>query len=404
MAKKSALSKKLKKYKKKFISKLRQIRKHYRYKVYFPKIYSSYCNEPVQENKVLFLEMRFTKLSNSFELVYKALEESGEYDLNCAYVQFNFIRGREYTKRVNEMLKELATAKYVFVDDASLILSSIPLRKETVAINLWHACGAFKKFGRSTAELKFGSSAATLDKYPNYGNLTHVTVSSPEVIWAYEEAMHLPKGIVKATGVSRTDQFYDKKFVESRKQKLYEIMPEAKDKKDILYAPTFRGHVATAKSPNRIDFERFFQELGDEYVLVCKHHPFVKKPPVIPEELQHFARDLTKDLTIEDLLCCADICISDYSSLVFEYSLFEKPMIFYAYDYDNYCDWRGFYYDYSEFTPGPIVQTEDELLDSIKNIDIQFDKQKVIDFKEKFMGSCDGHATERIIELMKTTK
>ena len=391
----------LKKFKKKFISKLRRIRKHYRYKVYFPKVYSSYCTESVQENKVLFLEMRFTKLSNSFELIYKALEESGEYDLKCSYVQFNFIRGREFTQRVNEMLKELATAKYVFVDDASLILSSIPLRKETVAINLWHACGAFKKFGRSSAELKFGSSAATLDKYPNYGNLTHVTVSSPEVIWAYEEAMHLPKGIVKATGVSRTDQFYDKKFVESRKQKLYEIMPEAKDKKVILYAPTFRGHVATASSPDRIDFERFCHELGNEYVIVCKHHPFVKNPPIIPEELQHFARDLTKYLSIEDLLCCADICISDYSSLVFEYSLFEYPMIFYAYDYDNYCDWRGFYYDYSEFTPGPVVQTEDELLNSIKNIDTQFDKQKVIDFKEKFMGSCDGHATERIIALMK---
>ena len=391
----------LKKCKKKFISKLRRIRKHYRYKVYFPKVYSSYCTEPVQENKVLFLEMRFTKLSNSFELIYKALEESGEYDLKCSYVQFNFIRGRAFTQRVNEMLKELATAKYVFVDDASLILSSIPLRKETVAINLWHACGAFKKFGRSTAELKFGSSAATLDKYPNYGNLTHVTVSSPEVIWAYEEAMHLPKGIVKATGVSHTEQFYDKEFVESRKQKLYEIMPEAKDKKVILYAPTFRGHVATASSPDRIDFERFCRELGNEYVIVCKHHPFVKNPPIIPEELQHFARDLTKYLSIEDLLCCADICISDYSSLVFEYSLFEKPMIFYAYDYDNYCDWRGFYYDYSEFTPGPVVQTEDELLNSIKNIDTQFDKQKVIDFKEKFMGSCDGHATERIIALMK---
>jgi len=391
----------LKKFKKKFISKLRRIRKHYRYKVYFPKVYSSYCTEPVQENKVLFLEMRFTKLSNSFELIYKALEESGEYDLKCSYVQFNFIRGHEFTQRVNEMLKELATAKYVFVDDASLILSSIPLRQETVAINLWHACGAFKKFGRSTAELKFGSSAATLDKYPNYGNLTHVTVSSPEVIWAYEEAMHLPKGIVKATGVSRTDQFYDKEFVESRKQKLYEIMPEAKGKKVILYAPTFRGHVATASSPDRIDFERFCRELGNEYVIVCKHHPFVKNPPIIPEELQHFARDLTKYLSIEDLLCCADICISDYSSLVFEYSLFEKPMIFYAYDYDNYCDWRGFYYDYSEFTPGPVVQTEDELLNSIKNIDTQFDKQKVIDFKEKFMGSCDGHATERIIALMK---
>ena len=70
-----------KKYKKKFVAKLRQLRKYYRYKVYFPKKYESYCNQPVQENKVLFLEMRFTTLSNSFQYLYKKLEESGEYDL-----------------------------------------------------------------------------------------------------------------------------------------------------------------------------------------------------------------------------------------------------------------------------------------------------------------------------------
>ena len=105
-----------KKYKKKFVAKLRQLRKYYRYKVYFPKKYESYCNQPIQENKVLFLEMRFTTLSNSFQYLYKKLEESGEYDLKCSYVQFNFIRGREFTKRVDDMLQELATAKYVFID------------------------------------------------------------------------------------------------------------------------------------------------------------------------------------------------------------------------------------------------------------------------------------------------
>ena len=154
-----------KKYKKKFVAKLRQLRKYYRYKVYFPKKYESYCNQPVQENKVLFLEMRFTTLSNSFQYLYKKLEESGEYDLKCSYVQFNFIRGREFTQRVNEMLKELATAKYVFVDDASLILSSIPLRKETVAINLWHACGAFKKFGQRGTNLSLPEDRATHAQY-----------------------------------------------------------------------------------------------------------------------------------------------------------------------------------------------------------------------------------------------
>ena len=177
-------------------------------------------------------------------------------------------------------------------------------------------------------------------------------------------------------------------------------MPEARGKKVILYAPTFRGHVSSAISPDEIDFYRFAKELSEDYVLVCKHHPFVKNPPEIPEELSDFARDLTPYLSIEDLLCCADICISDYSSLVFEYSLFEKPMIFYAYDYDDYCDWRGFYYDYFELTPGPVVKTQDELLDAIRNTETNFDKQQVIDFKKKFMGSCDGHATERILELI----
>lgn len=386
--------------KQRIISRLRKIRKYYRYKVYFPRLYASYCKEPVQENKVLFLEMRFTELSNSFQYLYKTLEQTGKYDLKCSYIQYNFIRGREFTEKVKEMLKELATSKCVFVDEASLILSSIPLREETVAINLWHACGAFKKFGRSTADLKFGASAATLDKYPNYKNLSHVTVSSPEVIWAYEEAMNLPQGIVKATGVSRTDEFYDENFVNSRKEKLYQIMPEARGKKIILYAPTFRGHVASATSPDEIDFSRFYEALSDQFVIVCKHHPFVKTPPEIPENLRHFARDLTKEMSIDDLLCCADICISDYSSLVFEYSLFERPMIFYAYDYEDYCDWRGFYYDYSEFTPGPVVKTQDELLETILHMDECFDKDRVIAFKKKFMGSCDGHATERIIALM----
>ncbi len=382
--------------------KLREYYKHYRYKNYFPKLYKKYSKEPVIENKVVFVEMRFEELSGSFQYLYNELEKTGQYQLEKAFVRFNFSRGKEYTENVKRTLKQIANAHYVFVDDASLILSSVPIREETKVINLWHACGAFKKWGRSTATKIFGSSAATLDKYPNYGNLDLVTVSSPEVIWAYEEAMNLPKGIVQPIGVSRTDLFYKKEFVESRKEKLYKIMPQAREKKVILYAPTFRGRVSSAKGPDEIDFIKMKELFGDKYVLVCKHHPFVKENPVIPEEASDFAMDVKgTDLTIEDLLCSADICISDYSSLVFEYSLFEKPMIFYAYDYDNYCDWRGFYYDYSEFTPGPIVKNQDELFQAISDCDQNFDRSKVHAFKEKFMGSCDGHATERIIQFMK---
>lgn len=383
------------------MSKLRAIRRYYRYNHYFPSYYRQFSSQPVEKNKVLFLEMRFKKLSNSFDLIYRVLSEDPDYHTVSSFVQFNFIRGGEYTRRCQEMIRELSTSEYVITDEASLILSCLPLRQETKVINLWHACGAFKKWGRSTTEKLFGSDSRELDRYPNYGNLDLVTVSSPEVIWAYEEAMNLEPGIVKPLGISRTDLFYDEEFVNSRREKIYSLMPEARGKKIILYAPTFRGHVSSAEAPDEIDYVRFMEDLSENYVMICKHHPFCKELPVIPDQASGFARDLTRKASIEDLLCCADICISDYSSLVFEYSLFERPIIFYAYDYQDYCDWRGFYYDYEDFTPGPIVQTQDQLLEAIHSASDAFDKTRLVAFKERFMGSCDGHATERIIAWMK---
>jgi len=131
-----------------------------------------------------------------------------------------------------------------------------------------------------------------------------------------------------------------------------------------------------------------------------KHHPFVKERPVIDERCSQFAFDVTDEMEIEELLCTADICISDYSSLIFEYSLFEKPMIFFAYDLDEYFDHRGFYYDYDEMTPGPIVKDPQQLIQVIKEIDADFDPAEVAAFREKFMSACDGKATARILDTI----
>lgn len=77
-----------------------------------------------------------------------------------------------------------------------------------------------------------------------------------------------------------------------------------------------------------LNVKMFYEALGDEYVLLFKYHPHVKNPPVVEDEYKDFAMDVGNVLTIEELLSVSDICISDYSSLVFEYSLFEKPLIF----------------------------------------------------------------------------
>lgn len=365
-----------------------------------PRAYRAAAKNPVDENKIVFVEIRLPYLTNSLQIMFDELANNYDYNIHTHFLlNGNTIRA-DYTQRCINAVEDIATAKYVFIDEGSNALSAMPLRPETKIIQLWHGCGAFKKFGFSTADLIFGESRKEQLRHPFNKNYSLVTVSSPEVAWAYYEAMNIDEksGVVQATGSSRTDIFYDNEFLDSARRHLYEVVPQAKGKKVILYAPTFRGRVAKAKAPDMLNVKMFYEALGDEYVLLFKYHPHVKNPPVVEDEYKDFAMDVGNVLTIEELLSVSDICISDYSSLVFEYSLFEKPLIFFAYDLDEYFDWRGFYYDYYELAPGLIAKTNFEMIDYIQHIDERFDKKAIQDFRYKFMRSCDGHATQRILE------
>ena len=366
----------------------------------YPKLYHDNAMKPIDKKKAVFVEVREEELSSNFRYICDAMKEKG-YKVSVHFLHMSFVGRREYEKNCKEMIRDIADAGYVFLDEASDVFAALPIRRKTVVTQLWHACGAFKKFGKSIADKRFGEDEKTLEKYPFHGNYTHMTVSSPEVVWAYEEAMGLEgTGIVKPVGIPRTDYFFDEKAADAANSHLYGTFPEAKEKKILLYAPTFRGHVNTAGTPDEIDIEKFKAELGDKYVMLFKLHPFVKKRTVIPENCRDFAMDVTDDFEIEELLLVSDVCISDYSSLVFEYSLLERPMLFYAYDLDSYIDWRGFYYPYDEFVPGRICRTEEELLSGIRDLEDSFDIEKVKNFKEKFMASCDGHATEKVLNMV----
>ena len=369
--------------------------------VQFPAVYAEAAKAPVKEDKILFIENRIDHVGNSFTLLYEMLKKDYDFDVHVHFLRENFVSKREYEKRCHKMLRDMATAKYVFLSEANPVVSCVKLRPETKVVQLWHACGAFKKFGMSTADTKFGPDKEGHKRHPLYGNYSLVTVSSPEIIWAYAEAMGLQghEEIIAATGTSRTDIFFRQDAIDAAYQHLYKVFPAARGKKVILFAPTFRGRVANAKTAEAFDVRKFADAFNGEYVLVMKHHPLVRELPQLPQDLQgKFVYDATNSMTIEDLLMVSDICISDYSSLIFEYSLFTRPMLFFAYDIDEYYDWRGFYYDYDEMTPGPVCRTNEEMIDWIAHADERFDKEEVIAFREKFMSACDGHATERILE------
>lgn len=368
------------------------------YHVLFPRVYANAAKMPVQPNKVLFVENKALELSDNYEQIVKELLRAGCWDIRPILLKEGHVSWPEYLENALGFLEEAATAGYVFLNDASKLYSCVDARPETKGVQVWHACGAFKKWGMSTAELIFGGTAKEKRKFPFYENLDLVSVSSPDVAWAYAEAMDLQgrEGIIKPLGVSRTDVLFREDYLARARAETERAVPAARGKKVILYAPTFRGRAGSAEGPDAFDLPAMKEALCGEYVMLVKHHPFVKRRPAIPEACSGFAFDVTEELSIESLMCRADICISDYSSLVFEYSLFGRPMVFFAYDKDDYDDWRGFYYDYDELTPGPVLTTTEEVVDYILHVDERFDPEEVARFRNKFMSACDGHATERL--------
>ncbi|EEO6544146.1 CDP-glycerol:glycerophosphate glycerophosphotransferase, partial [Listeria monocytogenes] len=92
----------------------------------------------------------------------------------------------------------------------------------------------------------------------------------------------------------------------------------------------------------------------------------------------------------------SDALITDYSSVIFEFSLMNKPIYFFAYDIDDYLDERGFYFDYKATIPGEVFKDTPSLIESIKTGKYNYDELEV--FKKKFVGSLDGNSTKRFVE------
>ena len=415
-------------------------------KIVLPAIFKICSRKSIDEKMVVFADDRHTEMPDNMESIYDGLQALGYKVLQL------------FSPKVsnNSILKQLinfwyycrftryyARAKFVVVDDYFAPLYANTARPETKVVQLWHACGAFKKWGYSTQEETWGMDAEMMGKYPIHTNYTHVIVSSKEVVPHYAEAFNMDADKIFVYGVPRTDVFFDEAYMQNARKHLFdtifkkkaralqekekqlselsasdeqrESLAQEKEafasldragfmrKKVILYAPTFRGNsIRGSYNPDEINNALFKDALKDDYILVYKLHPLVAKKPELPDAHGNFAVDLSEDIHINEALAAADILISDYSSLIFEYALLVRPMIFYAFDYEDYIDERGFYYDYNAFVPGPIVKDNDALLDAIQNIQAWFDPEKVRRFKEKFMHACDGNATKRVIDRIFT--
>ncbi len=285
----------------------------------------------------------------------------------------------------------LAQAKYVFICDTFVPVSSGKKAKDTIVVQLCHYSGPFKKIGYATEDdipAYYGKNV--------FKNYDLVPVSSELYVPLLADAMRQPEGVVKALGVSRSDVYYDEAWVNSCKDVFYKQFPEAKGKKVLLWAPTFRGK---ASNPNDLDNESMValqDKLGDDWLVLIKHHPHDDAMATDPRYRSNC------NIPSEHLLPVVDLLITDYSTTVLDFLAYDKPFILYAPDLEDYEKTRGFFVDYRSISRNMTTDAShlDEMVKAVYKEWEEGDMSDILRCKERFTAACDGGATKRIFDYI----
>lgn len=326
--------------------------------------------------------------------------------LNCGY-HFEYIRKQDANAGKGKaglrgmasffLVKpfHLATAGNILEDNIFLPMAYLKFRSSVNVVQLWHGTGTIKKFGQSVNTGRLGK----LEKRANQ-TITHLIVNSLYTKKLYMHAFGVSEENVYVLGLPRTDIMFDQRKKEAAIGKFYQEYPELMGKRILLYAPTFRDR---EKDNPRIelDFSYFIEHLSGDEVLIVRFHPHVGAA----FDLQWGKMGITDDRIMNlsgyenlgTLLFVSDLLITDYSSIIFEYCILERPMVFYAYDLDAFSlEGRGFYEKYEEYVPGPVVKTTEELIEAI-----HFEassKDRIQEFRDSHFSYLDGQSTERVVK------
>ncbi len=346
--------------------------------IFLPVLYRIYAMKKVDDRLIVFADAHHTSTPYSMQYMHHRLEDTDYRIIDC-YEDYQKSLGRTFFAMCRFM-KVYARASYVFICDNFLPVASCKKRKETRVIQLWHAGGILKKYAYDTTD-----DIPAYYKKNVFANYDYLSVSAPCCIPVYNHAMRQPDGVVHASGLSRTDTFFEPDYEAECRKQLYQMYPATRGKHILVWAPTFREKADHPEMLGDTAIRVLEEKLGEDWVVLIKAHPHIDAKQKVSN----------CDIPTEQLLPVADLLITDYSSVIFDYVLFEKPLVLFVPDYKEYQKKRGFYIELSRI-PAKIVIEEENLYDAVCAELEDFDKSAMHEFRMQYMGSCDGHATDRI--------
>lgn len=339
----------------------------------------------IKQNRITFISLTADHLEQDFLEIDKLLREDNKYDLHYNLIVFKKTLKDDFMYMLNciRQLYEINVSKLIILNDNNFVVSTFK-REGTYVLQTWHACGAIKKFGNQIER-----------QYPvkNYDGIL-----SNSSYWkdAYHEAFGVKPEQVVVSGMPRVDKLCDEKVVSSYKEQFYEKYPQYRHQYKVLYAPTFRGNIIKGLRYDDLDLASLMSQLPEDYVMFYKMHPLLADASL--KEGERIVNVSHEDLYM--LLCGCDCLITDYSSILFDYSLLGKKAICYASDVEDYQQTIGFNVDYLHEMPSDICKCEEELIMQLK--EKNYDQKRLNIFKDKFMHYSDGKNVQRVVHKIKS--
>lgn len=342
------------------------------YKAIYRFFYFVLEQKSIDEKKIVVYTYRSNQLEGNLKAIVREIQKTHpemHIEIRKAPKQMGLALFKE--------LPAIANAKIVLLDDYFLPVYLINPRKETKFVQLWHAAGAFKKFGYSTKDTKFGPSSQYLNIVPVHMHYSHVYVSSKAVVPYYAEAFNMSENQVYPLGIPRTDLLGEEVVPSDA------LTPVQLERCKVLIAPTYRAK--SGQSESNLDWLAVLQtiapQLAPHIQLIVMPHPYSDRTEwSVLTQFDNIVLDYQHPLN--EWMPIADAFITDYSSAIFEFALFERPLAHYVPDLAEYTASRGLYRPLEAISDGTILQEQHALVSWINNRknNEQYDTSRMVEF------------------------
>ncbi len=354
---------------------------------------------PVKKNIIFLESFDGNELCCSPYYIYDYLRNQN--------TKYKFIISTKISKKNNNGVRYVKTKSFSWVlaqiySGIQIINTGfkffIPYRKNQILINTWHGGGAYKRVGNADNAI---INSKYLNKSNEYVNkhLTYFISSSREFSKVMKESLLIPEEKFLNIGLPRNDIFFNSDRMEQSNLKIRKKYNISENDFVVLYAPTYRGSMVNANFSSELDCNKLkialSQKTKKKILLTYRGHYFIHNSST----LNSVDFDWSNEPNMQDLLCCADLLITDYSSSMWDFSYTGKPCFLFVPDIDSYLENRGFYTDPLKWGFS-ICKTNDELAEKIMTFD-KAEYEKAVVENHKFFGSFEeGNATKKIVDII----